>query len=307
MAVLSTLVHTTSLAYAIQSAFAIPAIFYRTERYYDLSGGLTFLACTSYALALPALREGGVPALKTAVRAVLTPGLRASPWNWRQLAAGAAISLWSLRLSSYLFARIRAQGHDSRFDKLKTQPARFAGAWFFQALWVSLSVLPLTTLASVPATAFPTAAVLTATDVLGLGLWSAGFAIEILADRQKNAWLAARRRKEHDEEFLSKGWWALCRYPNYFGELTLWTGLATFAGGVLLREPVGTALGLVGPLAKVVVPLVPFLSPAFSAFLLLKVSGVPLSERKYDEKFGDRDDYKRWRENTPLIFPKLWK
>lgn len=49
-----------------------------------------------------------------------------------------------------------------------------------------------------------------------------------------------------------------------------------------------------------------YISPAFTAFLLLKVSGVPQSEPKYDERFGDRKDYQEWRNNTPRIIPKLW-
>ena len=46
-------------------------------------------------------------------------------------------------------------------------------------------------------------------------------------------------------------------------------------------------------------------SPAFVTFLLLKVSGVPLSENKYDKKYGDRKDYQEWKKNTPMFIPKL--
>src|ERR1700755_1629807 len=45
-AFLSTLVPTIGLAYVIQTAFAIPAVIAQTERYYDLSGSLTYLSCT---------------------------------------------------------------------------------------------------------------------------------------------------------------------------------------------------------------------------------------------------------------------
>ena len=48
-----------------------------------------------------------------------------------------------------------------------------------------------------------------------------------------------------------------------------------------------------------------FVSPAFSATLLLKVSGVPLSEKKYDKRFGDRKDYQEWKKNTPRLIPNL--
>jgi steroid 5-alpha reductase family enzyme len=46
-------------------------------------------------------------------------------------------------------------------------------------------------------------------------------------------------------------------------------------------------------------------SPVFVTFLLLKVSGVPLSENKYDKKYGDRKDYQEWKKNTPMFIPKL--
>jgi hypothetical protein len=46
-------------------------------------------------------------------------------------------------------------------------------------------------------------------------------------------------------------------------------------------------------------------SPVFVTFLLLKVSGVPLSENKYDKKYGDRKDYQEWKKTTPMFIPKL--
>lgn len=47
-------------------------------------------------------------------------------------------------------------------------------------------------------------------------------------------------------------------------------------------------------------------SPSFVTFLLLKVSGVPLSEEKYDKRFGERKEYREWKENTPKFVPKFW-
>lgn len=96
------------------------------------------------------------------------------------------------------------------------------------------------------------------------------------------------------------------RYPNYFGEITMWTGIATTAAGVLSRAPVQQAFGLTGPAGILTTTAMSYISPAFTAFLLLKVSGVPQSEPKYDERFGDRKDYQEWRNNTPRIIPKLW-
>jgi steroid 5-alpha reductase family enzyme len=75
-----------------------------------------------------------------------------------------------------------------------------------------------------------------------------------------------------------------------------------------VRAPAQVALGLSGSGAagKVLVAGLCAASPAFVSFLLLKVSGVPLSENKYDKKYGDREDYKRWKRETPMFVPKLW-
>lgn len=92
------------------------------------------------------------------------------------------------------------------------------------------------------------------------------------------------------------------RHPNYFGEVTLWLGIATFAGGALLARPVRGALGL-HPLAVLALC---YASPAFVAFLLFNVSGIPLTERKYDARYGKRKDYREWKNNTPVFLPKIF-
>jgi hypothetical protein len=44
-------------------------------------------------------------------------------------------------------------------------------------------------------------------------------------------------------------------------------------------------------------------SPAFLTFLLLKVSEVLLSEKKYDKRYRGRKDYQQWKENKPMFIP----
>lgn len=86
----------------------------------------------------------------------------------------------------------------------------------------------------------------------------------------------------------------------------MWTGIATTAAGILARKPVQLALGWTGAVGVLATTSLCFLSPLFIWFLLTRVSGIPLSEHKYDEKFGRREDYRRWRDSTPRLFPKLW-
>jgi steroid 5-alpha reductase family enzyme len=203
-------------------------------------------------------------------------------------------------VGSYLFQRVLQEGKDSRFDKIKTSPSRFGVAFMVQAMWVSLCLMPVMAVNAIPPAAFGTG--LKVTDMLGLGLYVGGLTFEVMADRQKSKWMKEKREKQHDEEFLTRGLWSKSRHPNYFGESTLWTGIATASAGVLLSRPVQGALAL-SPMAAVSLCAV---SPAFVTFLLLKVSGIPLSEEKYDKKFGDRKDYQEWKTNTPKFFPKLF-
>lgn len=92
------------------------------------------------------------------------------------------------------------------------------------------------------------------------------------------------------------------RHPNYFGEVTLWTGIATVAARALRAQHVRAAVGL-HPLAVLALC---YVSPAFVAFLLFRVSGVSLTEKKYDAKYGKREDYQAWKKNTPVFFPKIF-
>ena len=97
------------------------------------------------------------------------------------------------------------------------------------------------------------------------------------------------------------------RFPNYFGEITLWAGIATTAAGILARKPVQLDLGFSGGEAGILTTTaLSYMGPAFAALLVLRVSGVPRSEAKYDERYGGRRDYEEWKRDTPKLVPRLW-
>ncbi|KAG8531000.1 uncharacterized protein KY384_004357 [Bacidia gigantensis] len=329
MAVLSTLLHATSfsrpflstlvpsiaLAYAIQGGVAIPSIIAQTERFYDLSGSLTYLSCVGLSLYLPTIRAryaasaaGKVLPAWPNLLAALKGGANAGV-NWRQIVLSVAVSIWATRLGSYLFSRISSDsGRDSRFDNIRQSPPKFLGAFFAQATWVSLCLMPVLAINSLPASTFAALpAFVGVTDIIGLLLYVGGLSFEVAADRQKNQWVQDKKAKKHEEDFLTRGLWGKSRHPNYFGESTLWTGIATLSVGVLASGPGQVGMGLAGwgLLGKVAAGAMAGVSPAFVTFLLLKVSGVPLSESKYDKRYGDRDDYKKWKEEVPMFIPKI--
>ncbi|MCJ1253363.1 hypothetical protein MMC24_001174 [Lignoscripta atroalba] len=318
---LRTLIPSISLAYGLQGLVAIPSILGQSEKYYDLSGSLTYLSCTALSLYLPTLRARAaaslagttLPAWPSLLGALA--GRAGAGLNWRQVVLSAAVSVWATRfqaqankllksVGTYLFARISSDGHDSRFDSIRSSPPKFLGAFFAQATWVTLCLLPVLALNSLPSSILSSGFLLT--DILGLLLYTGGLSFEIIADRQKSNWVAEKKEKKHDEDFLTRGLWSKSRHPNYFGEATLWTGIATVAGGVLVSNVGQVGMGLAGGLGgKAVALAMAGVSPAFVTLLLLKVSGVPLSENKYDKRYGDRKDYQDWKKNTPMFIPKF--
>ena len=99
---LSTLVPSVSLAYGLQALVAVPSIAAQTERFYDLSGSLTYLSCTALSLYLPTIRAryaaaaagSAKPAWPSLLQAALGSG---GGLNWRQAVLSAAVSIWATR------------------------------------------------------------------------------------------------------------------------------------------------------------------------------------------------------------------
>ncbi|KPI40633.1 uncharacterized protein AB675_10687 [Cyphellophora attinorum] len=311
---LRTLVPSIGLAYGLQAAVAVPSIIAQSERFYDLSGSLTYLSCAALSLYLPAIRARSaakltgapLPAWPSLADALQGKG-GALGFNWRQVVLSAAVSVWASRLGTYLFQRIMADGEDSRFKNIRNSPPKFLVAFAAQATWVSLCLLPVLAINALPAATFAALpAAVSITDIIGILLYVGGLSFEVTADRQKNQWVQEKKQKKHDEDFLTRGLWSKSRHPNYFGESTLWTGIATLSAGVLASNAGVAGMGLAGGLTgKIIALLSAGVSPAFVTFLLLKVSGVPLSENKYDKRYGDRKDYQKWKQETPKFIPKL--
>ncbi|KAF5835770.1 hypothetical protein DUNSADRAFT_6910 [Dunaliella salina] len=162
----------------------------KTEKFYDLTGSLTFTTLTVGSLALSES---------------ITP---------RQILVSAMVGLWTLRLGSYLVARIHKQGKDSRFDEVKHQPGMFFVYWSMQALWVWITLSPVLVVNTAAA-----AAPLAWYDLAGVALYSGGLALEAIADRQKDVW---RSKPENKGKFIDEGLWSISRHPNYFGEILIW-------------------------------------------------------------------------------------
>lgn len=96
------------------------------------------------------------------------------------------------------------------------------------------------------------------------------------------------------------------RYPNYAGDITLWAGIAIVAAGVLAQGPIKAHLGWWGLPGMLKAVLLPACAPAFEAWALIRLSGVPISEKKYDELYGKDKKYQEWRKNTRMLIPGVY-
>ena len=127
--------------------------------------------------------------------------------------------------------------------------------------------------------------------VIGLFLWVLGFAIEVIADKQKSDF---RKDPKNKILFIETGLWSLCRHPNYTGEIILWVGVA------VLAFPYLTGFKLFS-----------LISPIFVYLLLTKISGIPLLERAAEFKWGNDESFfilqeKNWEIVTKVILDRYF-
>ena len=234
----------------------IPAYMLQTEKFYDLIGSATYLTTVGLAVYLSSEMD-----LRSSIIALL-------------------VVVWAVRLGIFLATRIHRTGKDDRFDKIKPNFLRFLNAWTIQALWVVFTAAPA--LMAISASHRKEADVFL---YVGLAVWLIGFGIEVVADYQKSQF---RKNPENKDKFIQTGLWARSRHPNYFGEITLWTGITIMCIPVLQGWQ-----------------WVALLSPVFVTLLLTRVSGVPMLEGKANKKWGGQKEYENYKANTPVLVPRL--
>ena len=244
------------LAFLIQWLVFVHAWNNHTERFFDLTGSLTYISVTSIAVLLSPQVDG------------------------RSILLLALVVTWAARLGTYLFRRIRKVGKDARFDDIKPSFIRFLSTWTLQGLWVTFTLA-----AALAAITTTTRKGLGVFALLGFLVWAFGFAMEAVADWQKSRF---RADPENKGQFIHTGLWARSRHPNYFGEIVLWIGVAIIALPVLRGWQWVTLI-----------------SPVFVTLLLTRISGVPMLEKRSDEKWGGQEDYEAYKARTPVLIPRL--
>lgn len=197
----------------------------------------------------------------------------------RGLLVGVLVSVWGLRLAWHIHVRNKDKTEDYRYLAWRKE----WGTWFYlrsyvqvyllQGFFLFLIVLPVLLINKSAGIS------LGILDVLGVIVWVVGFYFEAMGDVQ-----LARFIKNHANKgkLMQSGLWAYTRHPNYFGEVTQWWGLWLIA----LSVPNGW-LGSIGPITI--------------TFLILKVSGIPMLEKK----MAENPEFAEYKRRVSVFFPLL--
>ena len=244
-----------ALIFLIQWLGFLAAYVLQTEKFYDLTGSITYISITTLAVLLSPVIDN------------------------RSILLLALVLVWATRLGTFLFNRVLQAGKDARFDDIKPSFFRFLVTWTLQGLWVTFTAGAA--LAAITSTARRE---LGWFALIGFTVWACGFGFEVVADAQKSAFRADPNNRG---QFIDSGLWAWSRHPNYFGEILLWVGVAIVALPVLQGWQWVTLI-----------------SPVFVAVLITRVSGIPILERRADEKWGGQEDYEAYKERTPVLIPR---
>jgi steroid 5-alpha reductase family enzyme len=199
----------------------------------------------------------------------------------RKLILTGAVTLWGLRLSIHLFLRNFGMPEDRRYAAMRRN--RGKQFWWRSLFEIFLLQAVLLWLISLTiqigqVSAFPDR--VGKIEIVGIVVSLIGFAFESVSDYQLSAFKSDPANKG---KVMDKGLWRYSRHPNYFGETLVWWGIFL----ICLSVPGG-----IGTL----------ISPVLITFLLLKVSGVALTEKTISSR---RPGYHEYIRRTSSFVPWL--
>lgn len=188
----------------------------------------------------------------------------------RGLLASLLVSVWGVRLAWHIHTRNKGKTEDYRYLAWRKE----WGKWFYIRSYAQVYLLQGTLLFLIVIPVLfinkDVGVSLGLLDFVGVAVWLLGFYFEVVGDAQLARFIKDPTNKG---KLMQSGLWAYTRHPNYFGEVTQWWGIWLIA----LSVPNGL-LAIVGPLTITV--------------LIVKVSGIPMLEKKMAEH-PDFAEYKR--------------
>lgn len=197
----------------------------------------------------------------------------------------AFVTLWGFRLAGHIAVRNTAKGEDFRYAEWRRTWGKifyvrsFVQIFMLQGLLMLLISVPVIAVLGVGGYSVVPQGIWLVTTIAGALIWINGFIFEAGGDYQLKKFLA---NPENKGKIMTQGLWKYTRHPNYFGEVSQWWGIYLIA----LPNPLWWVL-LIGPLTI--------------SFLILKVSGIPMLEKKYE----GNAEFEVYKSKTNAFFP--WK
>lgn len=201
-------------------------------------------------------------------------------WDTRTVLTLTLVSVWGLRLSVFITWRNWGHGEDARYAAMRARrPDTFTArslvtVFLLQAVLAWLVSVPLLAAVAVDGGA------LGLLDALAVGVWTVGFVFEAGGDWQLSRFLADPANRGR---VMDRGLWRYTRHPNYFGDTVVWWAF------LLLALAVGGWWGAAGTLLM--------------TFLIVRVSGVALTERRMGRTSSRREGHDEYVRRTNAFFP----
>lgn len=190
------------------------------------------------------------------------------------------VMLWGGRLSIHIGTRNRKKKEDFRYNQWRRDWGKsfywrsYLQVYLLQVLLLLVISIPIIIVSQSELNAW------SMWTYIGLMLWVTGYFWQVVGDYQLSQF---KKQKTEKDQVMQSGLWKYSRHPNYFGEIMMWFGIAT-----IVIPVVNGWFGLI--------------SPVLITYLLLKVSGVPMLEKRY----RGVDAFERYKKKTPAVFPNLW-
>lgn len=196
----------------------------------------------------------------------------------RQVIITGMVFIWGIRLALHIYLRSRGKSEDFRYAEMRKRWGKqaslksFTHVFMFQGLILLMIAYPIILVNAYAKPGF------TIFNLIGILIWTVGFIFEVVADVQLQDFIS--KEKMPANPIMDRGLWKYSRHPNYFGEALVWWGIFI----IVLSIPNGWLA---------------IFSPVVITFFLLKVSGIPLLEKKYQNNVA----YQEYARRTSIFIP----
>jgi steroid 5-alpha reductase family enzyme len=187
------------------------------------------------------------------------------------------VTIWGSRLAWHIHRRNKGKAEDFRYLAWRKEWGKwfylrsYFQVYFLQGVLLFCVVMPVLVINSQPAQS------LGFVELMGFVIWAIGFWFESTGDAELARFLKVPTNKG---KLMQSGLWQYTRHPNYFGEVTQWWGIWVIA----MAAPSGI-IGIIGPLTI--------------TFLILKISGIPLLEKK----MAEHPDFAQYKNRVSVFIP----